>query len=71
MLSLFSGFWSRMSSCGFKSEGGSANGSVMVDMAETLKQMMLYVFSIFVLAFEFIKRVPRRIRPVRVSSTVT
>ncbi|MFS7949429.1 putative alpha/Beta hydrolase [Helianthus anomalus] len=56
------GFWSMNFSSGYKSEGG---------IAETIRRIVLYIFSIFVLAFEFIRRVPRRIRPVRVGTGFT
>ncbi|GKC73446.1 alpha/beta hydrolase fold-1 [Tanacetum coccineum] len=67
------GFWSMSWSPSNKSklEGGSNNGSVMIGIAETFRRMMLYIFSIFVLAFGYIRRVPRRIRPVRVSTGPT
>ncbi|KAJ0653472.1 putative carboxylesterase [Helianthus annuus] len=56
------GFWSMNFSSGYKSEGS---------IAETVRRIVLYIFSIFVLAFEFIRRVPRRIRPVRVGTGFT
>ncbi|KVI07612.1 uncharacterized protein LOC112508763 [Cynara cardunculus var. scolymus] len=67
------GFWSVswMSSNAYKVEGGSNNGSIMTGIAGTLSRIMLYIFSILVLVFEYIRRVPRRIRPVRVGSALT
>ncbi|KAK9070302.1 hypothetical protein SSX86_010702 [Deinandra increscens subsp. villosa] len=61
-------FWSKSwnFSSGHKSEGGGSQG-----LAETITRMMLYICSIFVLAFEYIRRVPRRIRPVRVGTGFT
>ncbi|KAI3807994.1 hypothetical protein L1987_23934 [Smallanthus sonchifolius] len=67
------GFWSTSwnFSSGYKSEGGSSNESVIISIAETVWRIMLYIFSIFVLAFEYIRRVPRRIRPVKVGTGFT
>ncbi|KAI3756940.1 hypothetical protein L6452_04472 [Arctium lappa] len=67
------GFWSVrwMSSNAYKVEGGGNNGSIMTSIAGTLSRIMLYIFSILVLVFEYIRRVPRRIRPVRVGSALT
>ncbi|KAL7585514.1 hypothetical protein Lser_V15G43637 [Lactuca serriola] len=59
--SIWSMSW--ISSSGSKSEGGITDG--------TLRSIMLYIFSIFVLLFEYIRKVPRRIRPVRVGTALT
>ncbi|KAI3762377.1 hypothetical protein L1987_52806 [Smallanthus sonchifolius] len=67
------GFWSTSwnFSSGYKAEGGSSNESIMIGIGETIRRIMLYIFSIFVLAFEYILRVPRRIRPVKVGTGFT
>ncbi|XP_076919436.1 uncharacterized protein LOC143580222 [Bidens hawaiensis] len=59
-------FWSKSwnLSSGYKSEGSGGNESTMTGIAETIRCLMLYMFSILVLAFEYIRRVPRRIKPV-------
>ncbi|KAL8199710.1 hypothetical protein R6Q57_013278 [Mikania cordata] len=61
------GFWSISwnTSNGHKSEGGGGNEPIMIGIAETITRIMRYMFGIFVLAFEYIRRVPRRISPVR------
>nr|XP_043617800.1 putative aminoacrylate hydrolase RutD [Erigeron canadensis] len=67
------GFWSMSltSTNTSKLEGGSSNGSTMIGIAETFKRIMLYIYSIFVLAFGYMRKIPRRIRPVRVGTGFT
>ncbi|KAI3508114.1 hypothetical protein L1887_23116 [Cichorium endivia] len=57
------GFWSMSLMSSSKLEEGSNDGF--------LRRIMLYILSIFVLLFEYLRRVPKRIRPVRVTTALT
>ncbi|KVI10220.1 uncharacterized protein LOC112508853 isoform X2 [Cynara cardunculus var. scolymus] len=61
--------WS--SSSRLNSEAESSNPTIIVGIAEKLRRIILYIFGIFVVAFEYIKRVLGRLKPVRVGPTLT
>lgn len=52
------------------SDGGS-NPSFMFNIIEKLQFCLLYFFGLFVLAFEYIRRALRSLKPVRVGGTLT
>uniref|UniRef100_A0A5B6ZE68 AB hydrolase-1 domain-containing protein n=1 Tax=Davidia involucrata TaxID=16924 RepID=A0A5B6ZE68_DAVIN len=60
----------RMSHSRTNSEGGS-NLSFMVDILEKLHLFLLYLFGLFVLAFEHLRRGLRSLKPVRVGAALT
>ncbi|XP_073123080.1 uncharacterized protein [Henckelia pumila] len=47
------------------------NSSVIVESAEKLHVFLIYFFGLFVLAFEYIRRAARSLKPVRVGSALT
>ncbi|KAJ9539591.1 hypothetical protein OSB04_026097 [Centaurea solstitialis] len=53
------------------SEAESSNPNIFVGIAERLRCIILYIFGIFVMAFEYVKRVFGRLKPVRVGPTLT
>lgn len=65
---IFSGCWttSWSSTSRLNSETESSNPAIFDGVAEKLKLAILYIIGLFVVAFEYIKRVLRHLKPVRV-----